>query len=83
MAVSRNTGHSQLGTFWKRVFGQLSRYDLVLTVIPFVFALAAVANVAFSVPFLGALAASAIVSVVVLADALFINPPVDTGTGFQ
>mgnify|MGYP006304857551 CR=1 FL=1 len=80
MAVSRTTEHRKSKAFWKRVFGQLTRYDLVLTVIPLVFALAVVATASLSVPFLAALAGSAVVSGLVLADALFLNPPIDSGS---
>lgn len=80
MAVSRNTGHRKPETLWERVFGQLSRHDLVLTAIPLVFALSFVVAAALPVPFLAALATSAVVSTVVLTDALFLNPPVERDT---
>lgn len=80
MAVSRTTEHRKSKAFWKRVFGQLTRYDLVLAVIPVVFALAIVATTALSVPFLAALAVGAVLSSLVLADALFVNPPIDSGS---
>ncbi|MXR52844.1 hypothetical protein GRX03_14670 [Halovenus sp. WSH3] len=79
MAVSRNTGHSSTETFWERVFGQLSRHDLVLTAIPLVFALAWVVTFALPIPFLAALAGSAVLSAAVLVDALFVNPPCERG----
>lgn len=76
MAVSRNTENRQKATFWERVFGQLSRYDLVLAAIPILFALSYLGHLVLSVPYMAALAASAILSVVLLVDALFFNPPV-------
>ncbi|WP_336325794.1 hypothetical protein [Halovenus sp. HT40] len=80
MAVSRTTERRNSETLWERVIGQLTRYDLVLTVIPLVFSLAVVATTALSVPFLAALAGGAVVSSLVLADALFVNPPIDSGS---
>ena len=76
MAVSTNTGHRQQRTFWERVFGQLSRYDLVLTAIPLLFAVGLLIHVLFTVPFAAAVAVGAVLSVVVVIDALFVNPPV-------
>ena len=76
MAVSSNSGRRNAEPFWKRLFGRLTRYDVVLTVIPFVFVTALLATTTLSVPFVPALAAGAVVSAVALADALFVNPPV-------
>lgn len=78
MAVSRNSGHRPRGTFWERVFGRLSREDLVLTAIPLAFAAALIAYTLLSVPFLAALTASSVLSAGVVVDALFVNPPVET-----
>jgi len=80
MAVSKDTEHRNSKTFWERAFGQLTRYDLVLTVIPLAFVLAAVVAVILSVPLPAALAAGAILSTIGLADALFFNPPVEAGS---
>ena len=76
MAVSSNSEHRNAETIWERLFGRLTRYDLVLTVIPLVFVTAVLATTMLSVPFVPALAAGAVVSTVALADALFVNPPV-------
>ena len=76
MAVSRDTGHRQQPSFWKRLFGQLTRYDAVLTVIPLLFVVASVVSVAFTVPFHVAVASGAILSASLIADALYLNPPV-------
>jgi hypothetical protein len=76
MAVSSNSEQQNAEPVWKRLFGQLTRYDLVLTVIPLVFVTAVLATTTLSVPFLPALAAGAAVSAVALVDALFVNPPV-------
>jgi len=77
MAVSRNTEHSQQPTFWERLFGQLTRYDIVLTAIPLLFTVAAVVSFAFTIPFHGAVAGGAILSLSLVFDALFVNPPIE------
>jgi len=77
MAVSRNTEHKTESTFWRRVLDQLTRYDLILTVIPLVFGLAALAGVAFAIPYEFAIATGAVLCVTIIADALFVHPPVD------
>lgn len=78
MAVSRNTGYSETDNYWKGLFDQLSRYDLLLAAIPLVFALALVAYALFTVPFNAAIAASAVVSVLLVADALYFNAPTES-----
>lgn len=77
MAVKQRPAYSVSTTFWKRVFGQLSRYDLVLTAIPVLFVLAILAHVTLAVPATAAIASGAVVSLFILADAIYINPPVD------
>lgn len=77
MAVSRNTEHSQSETFYQRVFGQLSRHDLLLTAIPLAFAMALVATAFLPVSVLTGLGAGALTSAGLLVDALFVHPPVD------
>jgi hypothetical protein len=57
---------------------RLSRYDLVLAVIPIGFLLVALASVTLSVPLRTLLPAWSLVGVLVLADGLYFNPP---GTG--
>lgn len=80
MAVGQNTGHRKSKAIWERVVGRVTRYDLVLTVIPLVFAMAVIATTALSVPLLAALAVGAVLSSIVLADALFVNPPIESGS---
>jgi hypothetical protein len=75
MAVSRDTEHERAKTFWDRVFTQLTRYDLVVTAIPLVFAIALLASVILSVSLPAALTGSAVLSIGLVTDALFINPP--------
>jgi hypothetical protein len=77
MAVSRNTEHSHGPTFWERLFDQLTRYDVVLTAIPLLFTIAAVASVAFTIPFHVTVAIGAVLSLSLVFDALFFNPPIE------
>ena len=76
MAVSRNTEHRNRPSFWRRLFGQLTRYDAVLTVIPLLFLAAFVGSALTPIPLLGAVGAGALLSATILVDALFFNPPV-------
>lgn len=77
MAVSTGPERRQRDRFWETLFGQLSRYDLVLTVIPLLLALAFVAYALFAVPFEVAVAAGAGLNLVLVVDALFLHPPVE------
>ncbi|MFT4921684.1 MAG: hypothetical protein ACI8XM_000888 [Haloarculaceae archaeon] len=84
MAASRNTGHSIAGTSIVSRLDRLlslSRYDLVLVGIPLLFAVALATHVAFGVSVRLAVAAGAVTSAVVLVDAIYLNPPTDTGSG--
>lgn len=75
MAVSDISRHRQESNFWKRLLGQLSRYDLLLAAIPLLFALAPVAALLSPIQLNVAIGASAAVSGVLVADALYFNPP--------
>lgn len=57
------------------VLTSVSRYDLVIGVIPLVFAVALAATGALDVATHRALAAAAVVGVLALVDALYLNPP--------
>lgn len=75
MAVSNGSRlRSQRGRL-QRIGSQLSRYDLVLAVIPFSFMLALVVAAVVSIPLHASMGASALFSSVLLADALYLNPP--------
>lgn len=81
MATSRNTGHRERGIVPRAVLAwvsSLSRYDLVVAGIPLIFALALVAHALATVPFQVAVAAAAVTSTLLLVDALYLNPPVDS-----
>jgi len=77
MAVSRTTEHSHGPTVWERLFDQLTRYDVVLTAIPVLFTLAAVVSITFTIPFHVTVAGGAILSLSLVFDALFFNPPTE------
>jgi hypothetical protein len=53
----------------------LSRYDVLLLVIPAAFLLAFAASFLFGVPTLPAIAAASAVGIFAVADGLFVNPP--------
>lgn len=75
MAVKQDTGLRTEEQTWRSLVGHLSRYDLLLAAIPIFFALGAFGTIALSVPFHAAVASGAILSIVLLVDALYINPP--------
>lgn len=54
----------------------LSRYDLVLVVLPLLFVLATAAGALSTIPMRVALASASLFGGVLVADALFVNPPV-------
>lgn len=58
---------------------RLSRYDLVLAVVPAAFAFALAASTTLSVPPRVALTAASAVGALVVADALFVHPPMRGG----
>jgi len=57
----------------------VSRYDAVLALIPAILLLAVGATVIFGVPLPTALAVGSVLSIVAVADALFVNPPTTGG----
>lgn len=59
---------------------RISRYDLVLAVIPAAFLLAGVASQFLAVPTHHVVAAATSVGVLALVDSLFVNPP-QSGSG--
>jgi len=75
MAVSDTSRHSgRTGFDW---LDGISRYDLVLTVIPVVLVVAVLANAFLGIPFEAAVACGAGLSLALVVDALFVHPPVD------
>ncbi|MBV0924778.1 hypothetical protein KTS45_11265 [Halomicroarcula limicola] len=56
----------------------VTRYDLVLALIPTAFLLAAVAAVAIGVPLPLAFAAGSLLSVAAVTDVLFLHPPTES-----
>lgn len=71
MAASTDTERSQ------RRRTTLSRYDLVLAVIPAAFLVALLVSVAFSIPLRTVLVAGSLVGAFALADSLYLNPPTE------
>ena len=69
------TSNSPRTTTVERRHDGLSRYDLVLLVIPVAFLLAVVASQVSSFDLLTFLAPASAVSAVAVADGLFLNPP--------
>lgn len=60
-----------------RVIAGLSRYDLVLLVIPVAFLLAIVAGGLFGIPPRIPLVAAALIGAIAVGDAMFRNPPLE------
>lgn len=83
MTISDDTGTGQppAGEQLERPLGSLSRYDLVLAVIPLVFGLALVSHTVLSLPLSTTMAASAVVTGVLVVDAMFLNPPASPPSG--
>jgi hypothetical protein len=76
MAVSRTTpGRTDTSGRYLSLLGGLSRYDLLLALVPLGFGLALLAHVVTDVSLLTAVAAGAVLGLAVLVDALFVNPP--------
>ena len=75
MAVSDINRHRQRAKFWKRLLGQLSRYDLLLAAIPLVLALALVAHLLTPISLYAAVGVGSVLSGVFVADALYFHPP--------
>lgn len=72
MTASTNSGMAR-----NRRRTTLSRYDLVLAVVPAAFVVALLSTLIFSIPLRATLPASSLVGVLALADTLYLNPPVD------
>ena len=62
------------------VLAAANRYDLALGLIPIAFAVALVAAGALGIPVSYALGVAAVVGGGVVADACYLNPPVDRGS---
>jgi hypothetical protein len=78
VSTSRNSGHSR-GTELLDGLPALSRYDALLAAITAVFVLALAAHAAGAVPLRTAVTAGALCSALLLADALYVNPPAPAG----
>jgi uncharacterized transporter YbjL len=78
MAVSRDTGHRPDGKSVEQFAGQLSRYDLLLTAIPLVLGLGLLVGTLSTVPFHLGVAVGAVVSALLVADAVYFHPPTES-----
>lgn len=81
MAVSRNSRTSGNDPFSDSFFGQISRYDLLLAAIPLVLALGFAAGRVLPVALHVSVGAGALCGCLLLADALYVNPPTDPAGG--
>ncbi|RXK49198.1 hypothetical protein [Halorientalis pallida] len=68
--------NARSGRIGLQTLDSVSRYDLVLALIPVVFLLSVVLGHLLSVPFRTTLVGASAVGALVLLDALFVNPPV-------
>jgi len=76
MAVSRNPlRRTDTSRRFLALLGGLSRYDLLLALVPLGFAVALLAHVVVGLSLLTAIASGAVLGLAVLVDALFVNPP--------
>ncbi len=77
MATSPNSGHSRPTSRrpLRDRLANLSRYDLLLAVIPLAFAVTLAVHAALGVSFRAAVAGGALLSGAAVFDALFFNPP--------
>jgi hypothetical protein len=84
MTTSRNTGErrtdNRLDTFRERL-PAFSRYDLLLAVVPLTLAAVLAVHAILAVPFRLAVVGWATVGLLVLADALYLNPPTSRSGG--
>jgi hypothetical protein len=77
MSTSDGTENRFELALWNQVFDHLSRYDVLLAVVPLLFAVSLVVHVLTPVPFEVAMAGGALSSTVCLLDAVVLNPPTD------
>lgn len=75
MAVSRNPGQASSDTKSRRPFDGVSRYDLLLAVLPLGFLCSVLAHVLVAIPLQMAIASGALFGLAVTVDALFVHPP--------
>ena len=77
MAVSRNPGQTGSGNESRRPLDSVSRYDLLLAVLPLGFLCPVLAHVLVAIPLQMAIASGALFGLVVTVDALFVHPPAE------
>lgn len=75
MAVSNDPARTGSSRVFPATFDGLSRYDLVLALVPLAFALTLSVHVLVGISLQLAVAGGAVLGLAVLVDALFVNPP--------
>jgi hypothetical protein len=75
MAVSSSAEQTASRKQFRTLFDSVSRYDLLLALLPLGFLLAGLAHVLVSVPLQLAIAGAALFGLAVTVDALFVHPP--------
>jgi hypothetical protein len=83
MAVSPDTGRPGPRKPFGGLLGSVSRYDLLLAVLPLGFLLAGLVYLVFAVPFEVVIAAAAVFGLAVTIDALFVHPPSEPPRSMQ
>ncbi|MFC7072434.1 hypothetical protein ACFQJ7_14655 [Halovenus rubra] len=83
MVVSDISEHREKVSVWDQLRGQLSRYDLLLAAIALLLGLGMGLAVVLSVPGYVAIGGSALINALLVADALYLNPPVDSEVNEQ
>jgi hypothetical protein len=81
MATSRNTGQPRDSTFtaFRDGLPNLSRYDLLLLVIPLSFGLTLLGHAVFGVSLRLSVLGGSLMGALAVADALFVHPPLGGG----
>jgi hypothetical protein len=78
--MSRNSGHRTRVSFWRKLLSQLSRYDLQLLAIPLAFSVSLLGALVFAVSLSYSFVGGAVLSLPLMVDALFFNPPTSPGS---
>ncbi len=84
MTISPNTGNRRTDDRFRAFrdgVPDLSRYDLLLAVVPLAFAAMLAGHLVLDVPLRVAVTGGAVIGTLVLADALYLNPPTSRSGG--
>jgi hypothetical protein len=80
MAVSGRTRNRSRTEFWRQLSNRVSRYDLLLALVPLVFALSLVVSALTGLSLETALAGGGLASGLCFVDAVYLNPPVESAS---